>query len=106
MRTLHALLMHPQIARIHGQIVAGGAGANDNHAAALHNLHGDGDRRFARMLEHAIDVDALAGRLPNRRAELAHFLEPVIVFGRIDLRQLTPAIELLAVDDAFGAELP
>ena len=104
-RTLHALLMHPQIARVHGEVVAGRAGADDHHAAALHDEHGDRKRGRAGMLEHEIDVVALAGDLPDGGAELAHLLEPRVVLGRADLGHLAPAVELLAVDDAAGAEL-
>ena len=70
-RALHALLVHPQIAGVHRQVVARGAGADDDHAAALHDEHRDRERRLAGMLEHAVDVVALAGDLPDRRAELA-----------------------------------
>src|SRR5262249_9846643 len=37
MRALDALLMHQHITRIHGEVVAGGAGAEHDHAAALHH---------------------------------------------------------------------
>ena len=35
---LDALLTHPHEARVHGEVVAGGAGAEDDHAAALHDV--------------------------------------------------------------------
>ena len=54
------------------------------------------------MLEHHVDADTLAGDLPDRLAELARLLEPGVVFRRVHLGQLTPAIELLAVDDTLG----
>ena len=38
--------------------------------------------------------------LPKARAFLVHST----IFGRVDLRQLPPALEVLAVDDALGAE--
>src|SRR4029079_18697178 len=104
MRALDALLMHPHIARVHGEVVASGAGAKHDHAAALHHETGNGEGRFARMLEHAIDIYALAGDLPDRLPELAHFLVPGIIFGRANGRHLAPAIEVLAIDDALGAE--
>src|SRR5215813_8968015 len=56
------------------------------------------------MLEYAIDIHALAGDFPNRLAESAHLLGPGVVFGRADGRHLSPAFELVAIDDAFGAE--
>ncbi len=68
-RALDALLMHPEIARVHGEVVARRAGADHDHAAALHHLHRDRERRLARMLEHEVDVDALAGDVPDRLAE-------------------------------------
>src|ERR1043166_6187374 len=56
------------------------------------------------MLEHDVDV-ALAGDVPDRLAELARLLHPRVVFGRANLGQLAPAVEILAVDHALGAEL-
>ena len=81
-RALHALLVHPQIARVHGEVVARGAGADHHHAAALDDQHRDRKRRRARMLEHEVDVVALAGDLPDGGAELARLLEPGVVLGR------------------------
>ena len=51
-----------------------------------------------------IDIDALAGDLPDRLAEIARLFQPVVVFGRADLGHLAPAFEVLAVDHALGAE--
>src|SRR6185437_725216 len=98
-RALNALLAHPDIARVEGDVVAGGAGAEDDHAAALHDEAGDGEGLLARMLEDEIDVVALAGDIPDRLAELAALLH-VLRIGRgvVDVGELTPAIELLAVD--------
>ena len=104
MRALDALLPHPDVARIEGDVVAGGAGAEHHHAAALHDEARHRERLLARMLEHDVDV-ALAGDVPDRLAELARFLGPVVVFGRVHLRHLAPALEVLAVDDALGAEI-
>src|SRR5262249_40263041 len=96
---------HPEIARVHGEVIAGGAGTDHHHAATLHHQHGDRERRRPRMFEHEIDVVALASDLPDGGAEFARLLEPGIVFGAADLRQLAPAIELRAVDDAASAQL-
>src|SRR4029078_10850097 len=52
-----------------------------------------------------VDVVAFTGDLPDGGAELARALEPGVVFGRADLRQFAPAVEVLAVDDAASAEL-
>src|SRR5829696_4498401 len=56
------------------------------------------------MLEDDVDV-LLAGDVPDRLAELARLLGPLVVLRRVDLRQLAPAVEVLAVDGAAGAEL-
>src|SRR6516164_3542804 len=104
MRALHALLPHPHIARVEGEVVARSAGTEHDHAAALHDQAGDRERRLARMLEHDIDV-ALAGDVPDRLAELARLLDPGIVVRRADLRHLAPAGKLLAVDHALGTQL-
>src|ERR1051326_3671814 len=103
-RTLDALLAHPDVARIEGDVVAGCTGAEDHHPAALDHQRGDRERLLARMLEHDVDV-ALAGDVPDRLAELARFLDPHVVFGRADFGQLAPAGEVFAVDPALGAEL-
>ena len=79
------------------------AGAEHHHAAALHDEAGNRERLLARMLEHRVDV-LLLGDVPDRLAELAGLRHEGVVLGRIDLRQLPPAIEVLAVDDALGAE--
>ena len=97
MRALKTLLMHPEIPRIQGQIVAAGACADDNHAAPFHHENRNGDGGFARMLEDEVHIVAFAGVLPDRGAEFADFLEPRRIFGRVDFRHLTPALEVLAV---------
>src|SRR3954463_532854 len=104
MRTLDALLPHPDITRVESDVVAGGPRAEHHHAAALHHQAGDREGRLARMLEHDVDV-ALAGDVPDRLAELAGFLDPGVVFRRADCGHLSPAGEILAVDDALGAQL-
>ena len=86
-------------------IIARGTGADDDHAAALYDQHRHGKRRFTRMLENEIDVCAFARYLPNRRTEFPRFLHPRVELGRIDLRQLSPTVEILAIENALGAEL-
>src|SRR5208282_3230998 len=103
-RALHALLPHPDVARVEGDVVAGGAGAENHHAAALDDEARHRERRFAGMLEHDVDV-ALAGNVPDRLAETARLFGPGVVFGRADFRHLAPALEFLAVDDTLGAEI-
>src|SRR5581483_2354389 len=103
-RTLNALLSHPHVTRIEGYVEARGAGAKNDHAAALDHHRRHRKRLLARVLEHDVDV-ALAGDVPDRLAEAARLLRPFIELGRVDLRQLTPAVEILSVDDAFGTEI-
>src|SRR5215468_3601413 len=55
------------------------------------------------MLEYRIDV-LLAGDVPDRLAEFPRVLDPTLVFRRADLRHLAPAVEILAINDALGAE--
>ena len=43
--------------------------------------------------------------VPDRLAEVARFLDPRVVLGRVDRRHLAPALELLAIDHALGAEV-
>src|SRR5262245_21200308 len=105
MRALYPLLMHPQISRVHGEIVARGARTDHHHAAALHTQDGDRKSGGAGMLKHEVDVVALTRDLPNAGAEFARLLEPGFVFRGADLRQLAPTLELLAIDDTACAEL-
>ncbi len=57
------------------------------------------------MLEDEVDVVALAGMFPDRRAELAALLH-VLGIARlvVDVGKLAPAVEVVAVDDAARAE--
>ncbi len=83
MRALHALLPHPDIAGVEGDVEARGAGAEHHHAATLGDETGDREGRLARMLEDDVDI-LLASDVPDRLAELASFLGPLVVLGRID----------------------
>src|ERR1700722_4063907 len=103
-RALYALLPHPDVARVEGDVVARGAGAKDHHAAALDDETRHRERRFAGMFEHDIDV-ALAGDVPDRLAEAPRFLDPGVVFGRADFWHRAPAFEFAAVDDTLGPEI-
>src|SRR6185369_9962123 len=105
MAALNALLAHPNEARIHGEVVAGGTGAEDDHAAALHHEAGNRESRLAGMLEDEIDVIALAGDTPDRLAEFAALFHiGVIALDIVDIGELAPAVEIIAVDDALGAQ--
>src|SRR5262249_40923451 len=103
-RALNTLLAHPDVARIECEIVAGSAGAEYDHAAALHDETGHRKRLFARMLEHNVDIP-LACDVPDPLAEAARFLRPVIELRRIHRWHLAPALEILAIDDTLGAKI-
>ena len=102
MAALDALLAHPQEAGVHGQVEARGAGADGHHAAALDQEHRDRERRLAGVFEHQVDV-AIAGDLPDGLTELARLLHVVAELGPVDLGQLAPAVEVVAVQDVLGA---
>ena len=89
-RALDALLPHPDIARVEGDVVARGAGAEHHHAAALDHQARHRERRLAGMLEHDVDV-ALAGDVPDRLAEAARLFHPGVVFRRADLAASRPS---------------
>src|SRR5208282_2238303 len=94
MRALNALLTHPDVTGVESQVETGRARTEHHHAAALADQRRDGESGFTGMFEDDIDV-LLAGNIPDRLAELAGFLGPLGIFRRIDLRQLTPAFEVL-----------
>ena len=57
------------------------------------------------MLEYEVDVVALAGDLPDGGAELAHLLDILgIALLVVDVGQLAPAVEVVAIDDAPGTQ--
>src|SRR3546814_9337369 len=56
---LDALLAHPHEARVEGDVVAGGAGAEHHHAATLHHEAAHREGLLTGMLEHEVDVVAL-----------------------------------------------
>ena len=103
MRALNALLPHPDIARVKGQVEAGCAGAKHHHAAALDHKAGDRKGLLARVLKHRIHI-LFAGNIPDCLAEFARLFRPFIIFGRVDSGHLAPAFEILAVDHAFRAQ--
>src|SRR5215207_7197464 len=104
-RSLHPLLMHPQITGVHGEIEARSAGTYHDHATAPHHEHRHGKGLLAWMLENDIDVVALAGEIPDVLAELAHIFLPCGIFLSADLGHGTPATKLTAIDHSPGAEL-
>src|SRR5262249_16992113 len=65
MRALPPLLSHPDIASVEGDVVAGSAGAEDDHPASLDDQARYRKRLLTGMLEHDIGV-TLAGDIPDR----------------------------------------
>src|SRR5262245_33390482 len=104
MRALDTLLPHPNVARIECEIVAGGPRAEDDHAAALYDQAGNRKRLLARVFEYNVDI-FLARDVPDRLAEASRFLRPLVELGRVHCRHLAPALELLAIDHALGAQI-
>ena len=103
--SLNPLLMHPYVTSVHCQIVTGRSSANNHNAAFFNDKCRDGKCRLTRMLEHHVNIDAFAGNVPYRLAKFAHLAKPCLVFRRVDFGQLPPAIEISAVDNAFGAKI-
>ena len=103
-RPLHAFLVHPQIARIHRQVIARGAGTDHHHAALFADKNRGRKGCLAGVFKHHVDIHALAGDVPDRLAELAHLAEPFLILWRVHNRHLAPAIEILAVQNTFGAQ--
>src|SRR5271166_1772818 len=106
MRSLKALLPHPEIAQIGDRVISGGAGADDDHAASVAYENRGGDGVLAGMFENYARAAPLADDIPNRLAERARFRRPLIVFlGVFPMRHHAPMKKFLAIDDAFGAQV-
>src|SRR4029450_3549961 len=104
--TVDALLAQPVIPQIHRRVVAGGARADDDHAAGGADEYRCGQRRFARVLEHELRAHALAESVPDRLAERPRALGPFAVGLRVlGARHGTPVRELTPVDDRRRAVL-
>ncbi len=102
---LDPFLSHPDVARVEGDVVAGGAGAEDDHPAASDDVAGHGEGGLAGVFEDDVDVD-IARDVPDGLAELADFLHPGAVgLGVLGVRHLPPAVEVLPVQPGLGAEL-
>jgi hypothetical protein len=71
MRALDALLVHPDIARVEGQLNPVVPAQITTMPPRLQTKAGDREGRLAGMLEHHVDIIALAGDVPDRLAELA-----------------------------------
>src|SRR3546814_17058694 len=104
MAALDALLPHPDEARVHRQVKAGGAGAEHDHAAALDDEAAHREGLLARMLEHEIDVVALARDLPDRLSEFADLLHVLGIAGIfVAVRQASPQGAVFSVDPALAS---
>ena len=104
MAALDALLVHPQVTCVHGQVVTCCARADDDHAALFADEYGGREGCLAGVFEYHVDVVAFAGDVPDGFAELADLAEPFFVFGGVNRGHLAPAVEVFAVDDAFCTE--
>ena len=67
MRAEDLLLLHPQVADVEVEVVAGGAGADDDLAERLDGEHGGRERRLADVLED--DVGRVAEDLLDALGE-------------------------------------
>src|SRR5277367_2923459 len=105
-RALQALLAHPQVAQVGDRVVAGGAGADDDHAARVADEDGSGNGVFTGMLEDDARILALANDVPDGFAEGAAFRGPLVVrHGILPVRHHAPVQIFFPVDAALGAEL-
>src|SRR5882757_138253 len=102
MRTLDALLPHPDKTGVESNVEARRASAEHHHAASFDHEARHRKCLLARMFEDRVDI-LLLGDVPDRLAELAGLGHEGAVLGRIDLRQRAPAIVVLAVDDALSS---
>ena len=101
MAAFDTLLAHPYVARIEGEIVAGGACAEDNHAAPLRHHARDREGRFTWVFEHHINVIALAGDVSDRAAKAPRALHVSVEALRvIHIGQGAPTIKVPAVNNA------
>ena len=103
MGALDALLPHPDEPGIEGQVETCRPGAEYHHASALGDEAGGRKGRFPGMFEDDVNV-LLAGDVPDRLPELAGLRHVGVKFRRVHLGQLAPAVEILAVDHALGAQ--
>jgi hypothetical protein len=102
---LEALLAHPEVPQVDIRVVAGGAGADDHHAARIAHELARRDGVLPGVFEHDARALALAEDVPDRLAEragAARELAHRLVVGPV--RKPAPVVEVLAVDAADGAE--
>ncbi len=105
-RSLQALLPHPQVPQVDGRVVAGRSGADDDHATRLAREDRRRDRRLARVLEDEVRAPLVADGVPYRLAELAHALQPVPVADRVlPVGKHSPVVEIVAVDAALRPQV-
>src|SRR5699024_3357944 len=103
--TLKTFLACPVVAQIDHDVIACGAGADDNHAAGLTHENTCGYGQAARMLEHDRRILAFAGDLPDALTEFACLGGPFLLAGGVvDQGWDSPVAELITVDVADRAE--
>ena len=103
-RSLNALLMHPQITGIHCKVKARSTSTDHNHTALFYHECGHRDGRFAWVLKHHVDIITFTANVPDRFAKFTNFAEPFLVFIRVNSWQLTPAIKIFAIQNALSAQ--
>src|SRR3989442_1267868 len=104
MAALEALLAHPVIAQIEGDIVARGSGADHDHAPRRAHEFRRRQCGLAGMLEDDAGIGLLAEPVPDGLAEGARALGPVAVGLAVPgVGHRPPVVELSAIDHAGGA---
>ena len=105
MGALEPLLAHPEVAQVHGRVVAGGTRADDHHAAVVTDEGRRRDRALSGVFEDDSRILAFTEQsqraVPNARAPAGQ------VTNAASSRQsgMTPMGELAPVDKAARTEL-
>src|SRR4029077_3598172 len=95
-----------EVAQIDSGVVAGGAGADDHHAAVVADEDRGGDGALAGVLEDDARIAPLTQHLPERLAEGARSRRPPGERGVVTpVWDHAPVVEALAIDEALGAQL-
>src|SRR6476469_8145800 len=102
---LVALLQEPEVAHVDHRVVAGRAGADNDHPAAVADEVGGRDRVLTRVVEDDPRVHLLAERIPEGLAERLRAVEPALPIARVPRGRDAPVVEVLPVDIAHGAQL-
>src|SRR5437868_4383535 len=105
-RSLEALLAHPQKPQVDVGVVAGGASADDDHPGAVAEVHGRRDRVLTGVLEDDPRRPAFTEDLPETLTEGSDAHQPLREgCGVVRVGKTPPVPKFLAVDDTLGAEV-